>query len=397
MTIRSYKVKLKPTPEQEAIMLQFAGCSRFIYNWTIAFQQTRHKNGERFLPAKGMSKYVTELKHQEQYKWLNDCDSVSIVVAYTDACNAFNNFFREIKKGNKNQGYPKFKSKNKTKPSFAPNYQRVKFLEDTVKIAKIGEIKLCRKNYVPIVQKYSNPRITFNGLEWYISVGVDEIIYPICEKEDKKDIIGIDLGIKDTAILSNGIVYNNINKTDEIRKLEKKLKRLQRQSSRKYDMLKEDKCFKKNEKPIKTKNIIKIEKEINKIHKKLYNIRNYYNHKITSDIIKMNPEAICIEDLNIKGMMKNKHISKSLQEQCLNEIERQLKYKCEWNDIRLIEADRWFPSSKLCSNCLTKKTDLKLNDRTYKCINPECNLIIDRDLNASINLKNYEKIITLNK
>jgi putative transposase len=195
------------------------------------------------------------------------------------------------------------------------------------------------------------------------------------------------------------IVYNEPRKyftikvdlvTDRIRRLNKKLKRLQRKVSRKYDNLKAEKAFQKGEKLTKTQNIIKLENEIRLVHKRIADIRLNHIHQTTNAIVKTKPSRIVVEDLNVKGMMKNKHLSKAIQEQSFNKFLTTLKYKCEWKGIEFVKADRFFPSSKMCSCCGTIKKDLKLKDRTYKCPNQECNLVIDRDKNASINLANYK-------
>ena len=215
---------------------------------------------------------------------------------------------------------------------------------------------------------------------YYVSVLCDVVDY-----NDYSDVktegIGIDLGIKDLAIISNiDEPFKNINKTDNVRKLKKKLKRLQRQVSRKYEMNKDGKKF------IKTKNIIKLESQIRIIHQKLANIRLNYVHQITNILVKSKPEYITIEDLNVRGMMKNRHLSKAIAEQNFHEFRRQLTYKCLWNNVELRVVDRWFPSSKMCSECGNIDKDLKLSDREYVC--KECGSILDRDKNASINLKN---------
>lgn len=376
--IKSYKVRLEPTKEQIEMLFKTTGCARFVYNWCLNFQKERYEQGEKFVSAMGMSKYLTALKKQDEYSWLKDVDSMALIGAYTDACNSFKNFFRGIKKGQK-VGYPKFKSKKHSTPSFMPRYDTIKFNENQVRLTKIGMVKLSRKNYVPIVKKYSNPRVTFDGLNWYISVGVEEAENISSELNGT---IGIDLGLKDTAILSTGKKYKNINKTAHIKRIEKRLKKLQRQVSRKYEQNRQGKQY------IKTNNIIKLEKKINKLHKRLANIRNNYNHNMTADIVNMNPSKIVIEDLNIKGMMKNKHLSQAIGKQGLYEITRQLEYKCKFKGIELVKADRFFPSSKTCSNCGHIKKDLKLSDRTYIC--PNCGTVIDRDVNAAINLANYK-------
>lgn len=380
--IKSYKVRLEPNKQQEQQMFFQAGCARHVYNWTLAFQKERYEDEnipkkEKFIPSKGLSKYFTAYKKQEGNEWLKNCDSMVLVSAYTDACTAFKNFFREVKKGNA-KSYPRFKSKNKTTPAFAPNYQSVKIYENQIKLPKIGTVKLSRKNYIPIVNKYSNPRVTYDGLNWYISVGVEQEDY---KPELNPTVLGVDLGVKDLAVVSDGTIYKNINKTDEIKKLEKRLKRLQRKVSRKYDMNKDGKVYHK------TNNIIKLEKQILKLQHRIRDIRNNYRHTMTHQLVEKKPQKIVIEDLNVKGMMKNKHLSDAIGKQGFYEIQRQLQYKTQEYGIELIIADRWYPSSKTCSRCGNIKQDLKLKDRVYKC--SKCGLEIDRDLNAAINLSQY--------
>ena len=222
-----------------------------------------------------------------------------------------------------------------------------------------------------------NPRFTYDGLYWYVSVGIevdDNTTLPSSEG------IGIDLGIKDLAICSDRNTYKNINKTQRIKKLEKRKRRLQRSISRRCE---------KNKKGVsycKTSNIIKREKELLKVTKRLTNIRHDHLHQTTSEIINRKPRFICIEDLNVSGMMKNRHLSTAVQQQGFYEFRRQIEYKSVWNNIQVIIADRFFPSSKLCSCCGSIKKDLKLSDRIYKC---ECGNVIDRDFQAALNLKRY--------
>lgn len=385
--IKSYKVKLKPTEEQEIQMWKFAGSCRFIYNWTINFQKERYEAKEKFVPAKGMSKFITELKKKEETIWLKEADSIAIVGAYTDACKSFENFFRERKKGNINHGYPRYKSKRNSTPAFLTNYQSIKITKDTVKLAKIGEVELARTGYIPLVPKYSNPRITFDGVDWNISVGVeeDDVTFELTDIS-----LGIDLGIKDLAICSDGTVYKNINKTQTIKKLEKRKKRLQRKYSRKLISMNGKGNFEKGEIPIVSNNMKKLKIEINKLEKRITAIRQDYRHNVTTDIVRKNPCKIVIEDLNIKGMMKNKHLSDAIGNQGLYEVTRQLEYKAKYRGIELVKADRWFASSKTCSNCGSIKKDLKLKDRVFIC--DVCGFKIDRDLNASINLSNYKLV-----
>lgn len=242
---------------------------------------------------------------------------------------------------------------------------------------KLNWIRLCKKERIPINCKYLNPHFTYDGLYWYVSIGI--------EVDDNNNLpsndgVGIDLGIKNLAVCSDGNTYKNINKTQKVRKIEKKKRRLQRSISRRYEKNKKGGSY------CKTSNIIKREKELLKVIKRLTNIRQNYLHQTTSEIIKRKPSFICMEDLNVSGMMKNKHLSKAVQQQCFYEFRKQIEYKSNWNNISVIIADRFFPSSKLCSCCGNIKKDLKLSDRIYKC---ECGNIIDRDFQASLNLKQY--------
>ena len=224
-----------------------------------------------------------------------------------------------------------------------------------------------------------NPRISFNGVHWFISVSVEiENIKPKLTSES----IGIDLGIKDLAICSNGMTFKNINKTSKVKKLEKKMRRLQRRVSKKYQLNKKGGSY------VKTRNIIKLEKRIRKVYKNLDNIRTNYIHQITAKIVKAKPSKVVMENLNVNGMMKKRHLSKAISQQKFYKFITIMKYKCERIGSKFIQADRFYPSSKTCSECGAIKKDLKLSDRTYIC--PECGCVIDRDYNASINLSRYK-------
>lgn len=248
---------------------------------------------------------------------------------------------------------------------------------------KFNAVRLAEKNRIPTNVKYTNPRVTFDGVNWWISVGVE------CSENTDKPLnegIGIDIGIKNLAICSDKHVYKNINKTEKIRKLKKKKHRLQRKISKKYI---------KNRKGVrycKTKNIIKSEKQLLKLNHRLTNIRHSYLHYITSEIVSRKPKFIVLEDLNVRGMLRNKHLAKAVQEQCFYELYNQLQYKCKWNNIEFITADRFYPSSKLCSCCGNVKKDLRLSDRTYRCT--VCGNVMDRDYQASVNLRNYKGLTT---
>ena len=241
-------------------------------------------------------------------------------------------------------------------------------------------MKFKTNGIIPKDSNYSNPYCSFNGRCWVLSFGVEVKENQITLNQDLS--IGIDLGISKLATCSNGKVFKNINKSKRVKNLKSKLRHLQRNVSRKYESNKQENIF------IKTNNIIKLENQIKKIYRKLSNIRNNHIHQTTNNIIKYYPYRIVMEDLNIKGMMKNRHLSKAIAEQCFYEFIRQMEYKCAFYGIEFVQADKFYPSSKTCSCCGSIKKDLKLKDRVYKC---NCGLSIDRDLNASINLSNYSK------
>ena len=380
--IKSIKVRLNPNNKQFTKLLQYAGCARFAYNWAIIREQENYEQGNKFLSDGELRKEFTQLKKLPEYEWLNEVSSNVARQAIKDACNAYKNFFKGQCK------HPRLKSRRHSTPSFYQDNIKIQFTNTHVKVEKfsmskkrnkqkLNWIKLCEKGRIPTNCKYMNPRFTYDGLYWYVSVGIevdDNTTLPSNEG------VGIDLGIKDLATCSDGNTYKNINKTQKLKKLKKRKRRLQRSISRRYE---------KNKKGVsycKTSNIIKKEKELLRLVKRLTNIRQNYLHQITSEIVKRKPSFICIEDLNVSGMMKNKHLSKAVQQQKFYEFRRQIKYKSEWNNIAVIIADRFFPSSKLCICCGNIKKDLKLSDRIYKC---ECGNVMDRDFQASLNLKTY--------
>ena len=385
--IKSIKVRLNPNNKQFTKLFQYAGCARFAYNWAINREEENYKQGNKFLSDNELRKEFTQLKKLQEYKWLNEVSNNVTKQAIKDACNAYKGFFKGQSK------FPKFKSRKQSTPSFYQDNIQIQFTGTHVKVEKfsistkknkqkLNWIKLYEKRKIPTDCKYMNPRFTYDGLYWYVSVSIE-----VDDDNDNSNIqstegVGIDLGIKDLAVCSDGNTYKNINKTQRVKKLEKKKRRLQRSVSRKY-------CKnKKGDNYCKTSNIIKREKELLKTSKRLTNIRHNYLHQTTSEIIKRKPSFICIEDLNVSGMMKNRHLSEAIQQQGLYEFRRQIEYKAKWNNIPVIIADRFFPSSKMCSCCGHIKKDLKLSDRIYKC---ECGNIINRDFQASLNLKKYGK------
>ena len=332
--ILAKKVRLYPSETQEQKLWQSVGTARFIYNWTLAKQEENYKNGGKFISDGVLRKEITQLKKNE-LSWLNEVSNNIAKQAVKDACDAYKRFFKGL------SDKPRFKTKKRSKKSFYNDNVKLNVKDNKlVNIEKIGWIKT--NEQLPIGVKYSNPRISYDNKYWYISVGIEQEE----NQEELTDIsLGIDLGLKDLAICSDGTVYKNINKTYMVRKIEKRLKRLQKQVSRKYEKNKKGKEY------VKTKNIIKLEKQIQQVHRRLANIRNNYLHQTTTNIVKTKPYRVVIEDLAVSDMMKNKHLSDAIRKQGFSEFRRQLEYKCNFRGIKLVVADRFYPSSKSCSQC----------------------------------------------
>lgn len=387
--VKAIKVRLYPTRHQEELMFKSAGVSRFSYNWGLAFLNKYYEENNKSFSIGDLRKRFTELRNDDEYIWLKEVSSEIPQQALKDLGESFKKFFK------KQSSYPKFKKKGKCETSFFHLNNKFIVENNKIKLEKIGYVKMKDEGRLPVGNykkdkiKVLNPRVKFNGKFWYLSLALE------VEDETKEELtdvsVGIDLGVKDLAIVSNiDKPFKNINKFKEVKILNKKLKRLQRQISRKYDVLKSGTSFKKGEKLIKTQNIIKLENQIKLVHKRIADIRLNHIHQTTNTIVKTKPYRVVVEDLNVRDLMKNKHLSKAIAEQCFNKFITTLEYKCKWNGIEFVKADRFFPSSKKCSCCGNIKTDLRLKDRTYICSNEKCNLVIDRDKNASINLANYQ-------
>lgn len=380
--IKAIKVMLIPNNVQQTKMFQYAGAARFAYNWALAREKENYEKGGKFISDSELRKEFTRLRHSDEHAWLQSISNNVTKQAIKDVCTAYKNFFKGLQK------YPRFKSKKKSVPKFYQANDKIKFSETHVKLEgfssskkankqKLNWVRLAEHGRIPTDAKYMNPRISFDGLNWWISVCVE---FPDRKEALSNEGIGIDLGIKDLAICSDTNKYKNINKSQTVKKLEKRKRRLQRSVSHKYEQ------NKKKGKYCKTHNIVKNEKLLLKVNHRLTNIRKNYLNQTTSEIVNRKPRFICIEDLNVSGMMRNRHLSKAVQNQGLFEFRKQLEYKCNDNGIQLIVADRFYPSSKLCSCCGNIKKDLKLSDRIYKC---ECGNVIDRDFQAALNLKAY--------
>ena len=373
MAMKTYKTKLKLNNKQRTQLFKNAGVARFAYNLTLEMEEDNYKQGNKFLSDRDIRKLIT-VRKQDDLAWLYDYDCDIVKQAVKDAVKAYKTFFRNQK------GKPKFKSRKFSKPSFYVDGLKLKIQDDYIKIPKLNKIKLYERDYIPEGLNYQNPRITFDGIDWWISVGLKE---DFNKPKLTDQVIGIDLGLKELATCSDGTVFRNIIKDESYRKLEKSIKQKQRQVSRKYEQNKQGNKF------IKTKNIIKLEKKIQKKRIKQQNTKRNYFHKSTTALVRIKPKAIVLEDLNIKGMMRNKHLSHVLQSTSINQFRQMLINKCEKYGIEIIEADRFFPSSQLCSKCGKRKVDLKLSDRVYRC--GHCGNEIDRDLNAAKNLAAYRQ------
>ena len=375
--IKSYKIRIYPTRDQEAHMWRHIGSCRFIWNYMLSYQQELYERGEKHLSAFSMMSLLKPLKNDGEHEWLYEVSNTSLQRICQDLDNAYKAFFKKV------SGSPKFKSRKRSRLAYPVCENHMWFSEKRVAIQKVGKVKYKTDYDLPLGRghKFSNPRISYVDGKWMLSFGIE------CENQapiltDKN--MGIDLGVKDLAIAEydgEQIVFHNINKSRKMRMLNKRVKHLQRSISRKYE------SNRKGNRYIKTRNIERDETKLRKIYTHIANIRKNYIHQCTHSLISLLPKRVVMEDLNVRGMMKNKHLSKAVQEQCFYEFRRQMQYKCEWNGIELVLADRFYQSSKTCSCCGNVKRDLKLSDRVYKC--DVCGTVIDRDYNAAINLSRY--------
>ncbi|MCC0785122.1 transposase [Clostridioides sp. ES-S-0108-01] len=381
---RAYKIEINPTTEQKSKIHQTIGVSRFIYNFYIAHNKEVYESKGEFISGMDFSKWLNNeyIPNNQDMKWIKDVSSKATKQVIMNGDKAFKDFFKKTK------GFPKFKKKkNQDVKAYFPRNNKTDWTIERhrVKIPTLGWVRLKEFGYIPTNSIVKSGTVSQKSDRYYVSILVeeDDIQVSKCTNEG----IGIDLGIKDFAICSNGSKFKNINKTSTVKKVEKKLKREQRKLSRKYESLKvRNKNIKEG---VATRqNIQKQVVKVQKIHQRLANIRIDYINKTVFQAIEQKPSYITIEDLNVSGMMKNKHLSKAISSQKFFEFRTKLTAKCKQNNIELRVVDRWYPSSRTCSQCGEVNKGLKLKDRVYKC---ECGLSIDRDLNASINLKNAKK------
>ena len=383
--LKAYKVEIKPTLKQMQKINQSIDVCRWLYNEYLAINNqlyAQFKEGlidkkQAFMGAYDFDKYINnEVKVLEEYSWINNCGSKARKKAILNAETAYKRFFKGQSK------FPRFKKKNKSdvKLHFPKNNKSDwKVERHRIMIPTLKNVRLKEYGYIPVGAKVIRGTVSKKANRYYVSVIIDTNIKP---QENINQGIGIDLGIKDFAICSNKQTYKNINKTQRVRKLEKKLLREQRKLSRKYESLK---LRNKKEKGDATRqNIQKQIVKVQMLHQRLANIRTDYINKVVSSVVRNKPQYITIEDLNVKGMMKNRHLSKAVAQQKFYEFRTKLTNKCNVLGIELRIVDRFYPSSKLCHSCGSIKKDLKLKDRIYKC---ECGYVEDRDYNASLNLR----------
>ena len=375
---KALKIELKLTNEQKIQANKTIGTERFIYNEYIKYSQEQYELGNKFVSANDFSKYINNvyLPNNPDKKWIKDVSSKSVKQAMIYGEKAFKNFFKGL------SAFPVFKKKGKNELGayFVKNNKTdFEFYRHKIKIPTLKFVRVKEYGYIPKNAIIKSGTITKIADRYFLSLvmEVDDIV-----KTENKNIkgLGVDLGIKDTAICSNGMVFKNINKTKKVKKIKKKLKREQRKMSRSVEYSKSKKIKLKE-----CKNFNKKKLKVQKLFYRLNCIRDDYNNKIVDEITRTKLKYITIEDLKVSNMMKNKHLSKAIQEQNFYAIRTKLVNKCKEKNIELRLVDTFYPSSKTCSCCGEIKKDLKLNDRIYKCCN--CGIEIDRDYNASINLE----------
>ena len=375
--LKSFKTEINPTEEQKARIRKTIGTCRYVYNFYLGHNKALHDNGEKFMTGKSFSLWLNNeyIPDNPDKTWIREVYSKAVKKSIEDGCTAFTRFFKH------QSDFPKFKKKGKSdvKMYFVRNNPKDCQCErHRLKIPTLGWVRIKEKGYIPTTKDgymIRSGTVSVKAGRFYVSVLVE--IPDVNIDNNSNEGIGIDLGLKDLAIVSNGKTYRNINKSAGLKKLEKQLIREQRSLSRKYENLKKGESTQRA-------NIQKQKLKVQKLHHKMDNIRTDYINKTIAEIVKTKPSYITIEDLNVKGMMKNRCLSKAVASQKFYEFRTRLKAKCDENGIELRVADRFYPSSKTCHHCGSVRKNLKLSDRIYRC---ECGYVADRDLNAALNLK----------
>ena len=375
--LKSFKTEINPTAEQKIKINKTIGTCRYVYNFYLSHNKTLHDNGEKFMSGKSFSVWLNNeyLPKNPDKLWIKEVSSKSVKHSIENGYVAFTRFFKH------QSAFPKFKKKGKSdvKMYFVKNNPKdCRCERHRINIPSLGWVRIKEKGYIPTTKDgyvIKSGHVSIKADRYYVSVLVEIVDKKISNSSNEG--IGIDLGLKDFAIVSNGKTYKNINKSARIKKLEKKLRREQRCLSRKYENLKKGESTQRA-------NIQKQKLKVQKLHHKIDNIRTDYINKTIAEIVKTKPSYITIEDLNVSGMMKNRHLSKAVASQKFYEFRTKLKAKCDENGIELRVVDRWYPSSKICHCCGAIKKDLKLSDRIYRC---DCGYVEDRDFNAALNLR----------
>ena len=375
--LKSFKTEINPTDEQKVKIRKTIGTCRFIYNFYLAHNKELHESGKKFMSSSQFRVWLNNefLPSHPECSWIKEAYSKSVTQAVNNGQTAFKNFF------NHKSAFPKFKKKGRSdvKMYFVRNNPKDCLCErHRIKIPSLGWVRIKEKGYIPTTKDgyvIKSGHVSIKADRYYVSVLIE--IPDKRTANNSSEGIGIDLGLKDFAIVSNGKAYKNINKSAKLKKLEKKLIREQRSLSRKYENLKKGESTQK-------RNIQKQRLKIQKLHHRIDNIRTDYINKTIAEIVKTKPSYITIEDLNVSGMMKNRHLSKAVASQKFYEFKTKLLAKCKEYGIELRIVDRWYPSSKTCHCCKSIKKDLKLSDRIFRC---DCGYIEDRDFNAALNLR----------
>lgn len=378
--LRSFRTEINPTSEQKAKINKTIGTCRYVYNFYLDYNKSLHDKGEKFMTGKSFSVWLNNeyIPNNPDKIWIKEVSSKAVKKSIENGCTAFTRFFKH------QSGFPKFKKKGKSdaKMYFVKNNPKDCICErHRLNIPTLGWVRLKEKGYIPTTKdgwKIKSGTVSVRAGRYYVSVLVEMPNVKVTPNGGEG--IGIDLGLKDFAIVSSGKTYGNINKSARIRELEKQLRRAQRCLSRKYEE------FKKGESAQRA-NIQKQRLKVQRLHQRLDNIRTDYVNKVIAETVKTKPSYIAIEDLNVSGMMKNRHLSKAIASQKFYEFRAKLKTKCDDNGIELRIVDRWYPSSKMCHCCGHVSKDLKLSDRIYRCA---CGYVADRDFNASLNLRDAE-------
>jgi putative transposase len=368
---RAYRTKLRLTAEQTAYFYACAGVARFVYNWALADRKQRREQG--LSTSKFEQKKRFNALKLEQFPWLAEYPYVIVERAFDDLQDAYTHFFRRIKEGKEKAGFPRFKSRHTSRKSFCLGQNSVIIETGRIKLPKVGWVNLAENGYIPCTGsagvKLNRATVSERAGAWFISVQVEE---PDPEPLAVAGTVGVDLGIKSLAVTSDGASFDN---PKTLTRFEKRMARLQRELHRRVKG---------------SRNRVKTKDRIAKLHAKISNVRSHTLHNISAHVVyDLAPERIVVEDLNVKGMTANHHLAKAVIDASMGELRRQIEYKAQWAGAEVIVADRWYASSKTCSNCGHVKEVLSLSERIYVC--EVCGVILDRDHNAALNLAAYAR------